>query len=377
MSQRDIFFATCAPGLEPVLHQELRDLKMGRVERQVGGVRFEGRLEDAWRANLALGTAVRVLWRRDRFPAPDADRLYTGVQRLPWEELLSPEGSLRVDAQVRDSSLTHSQFVAQRAKDAIVDRFRKHSGRRPSVDKDDPDLIVNLHVTRDRATLSIDTSGVSLHKRGWRRFQGRAPLAETLAAGCVHLSRWDQRSPLVDPLCGSGTLLIEAALQALGRAPGLNRSFAFERFPGHDARRCARLRDELRQAERPAGKRRLMGVEQNPERAAGAQENVASAGLEGLVEIEHGSFFDLDLRRGWNAQVLSNLPYGERVGKRKDLEYLYRTLGEKARTRWQGYGLALLMGDKHLTKLLALKPAERTALKNGGLDVELVRYELG
>lgn len=377
MSQRDTFFATCAPGLESVLHGEIRGLKLGRVERQVGGVRFEGRLEDAWRANLALGTAVRVLWRRDRFPARDDDQLYNGLARMPWEELLAPEGTLRVDAQVRDSSLTHSQFAAQRAKDAIVDRFRKRSGRRPSVDKDDPDLIVHLHLSRDRATVSVDTSGASLHKRGWRRFQGRAPLAETLAAGCAHLSKWDQRSPLVDPFCGSGTLLIEAALLALGRAPGLQRSFAFERFPGHDAKRYERLRDELRRAERPRGKRRLLGVEQNPERVEGARENVVAAGLEGLVEIEHGSFFDLELRSGWNAQVLSNLPYGERVGDPRELEHLYRTLGEAARTQWQGYSLALLMGDKRLTKLLALKPAERTPLKNGGLDVELVRYELG
>ncbi len=360
-----------------MLHDEIRALKFGRVERQVGGVRFEGRLEDAWRANLALRTAVRVLWRKERFPAHDDDALYAGMARLPWEELLAPEGSLRVDAQVRDSSLTHSQFAAQRAKDAIVDRFRKRSGRRPSVDKDDPDLIVHLHLSRNRATVSIDTSGESLHKRGWRRFQGRAPLAETLAAGCVFLSKWDRRSPLVDPFCGSATLPIEAALLALDRAPGLGRSFAFERFPGHDARRCARLRDELRRSERPPGKRRLLGVEQNPERVAGARENVAAAGLEGVVEIERGSFFDLELRPGWNAQVLSNLPYGERVGDPKELEYLYRTLGETAREHWQGYGLALLMGDKHLTKLLGLKPAERTPLKNGGLDVELVRYELG
>lgn len=359
-----------------MLHGEIRDLKLARVERQVGGVRFEGRLEDAWRANLCLSTAVRILWRRERFPIRDDNALYQGVAGLPWEELLSPEGSLRVDAQVRDSELTHSQFVAQRAKDAICDRFRQRTGSRPRVDKDDPDLIVHIHISRNRATVSIDTSGESLHKRGWRVYQGRAPLAETLAAGCVRLAGWDLRSPFVDPFAGSGTLPIEAASLALGRAPGMRRSFAFERLPQTDARRFERLKDELRALERPAGKRRFLGFEQDPERVAGARENIVSAGLEGVVEVECQSFFDLELRSGWNAQVVSNLPYGERVGSPAELERLYVALGETAREQWSGYQLGLLMGDSNLTRLMDLMPRKRTALMNGGLEVEFANYEL-
>jgi 23S rRNA G2445 N2-methylase RlmL len=213
---REIFFASCAPGIEPVLHEEARALRLAKVERQVGGVRFEGTMRDAWRANLYLRTAIRVLLRVARFEARDTDALYAGVSRVDWSRFLRTDGTFVVDARTKESALDHTLFVEQRVKDAVVDQFRSRSGRRPAVDKESPDLGISVHLFRDRCTVMVDTSGESLHKRGWRRFQGRAPLAETLAAAIVMLSGWDRRSPLLDPFCGSGTILIEGALLAGG-----------------------------------------------------------------------------------------------------------------------------------------------------------------
>src|SRR5262245_2638621 len=187
-AERSVFFVTCARGVEPVLHAEAKALRLAKLERQVGGVRFEGTRADAWRANLLLRTAVRVLERRARFSAPDADALYAAAREVPWERWLAPEGSLAVQAQSSESVLDHTQFLEKRVKDAVVDRFRAATGTRPAVDREDPDLRIHLHLWRDRATLSLDTSGEALHRRGWRVHQGRAPLAENLAAALAALA---------------------------------------------------------------------------------------------------------------------------------------------------------------------------------------------
>ncbi len=171
----ETYFVTCAPGLEDVLTAELEQLRLGRVERQIGGARFAGELRDAYRANLWLRSAVRVLLRLARFQAPDADELYRGACAVDWSRFLRPGGSLWVDAQSRESALDHTRFVEQRVKDAVVDQLRTSGGERPAVVRDDPDLRIHVHLWRDRATLSADTSGASLHKRGWRRAPGRVP----------------------------------------------------------------------------------------------------------------------------------------------------------------------------------------------------------
>ena len=355
-----------------MLHAEVRALKLARPERQVGGVRFEGSLPDAWRANLWLRTAIRVLLRIERFSAPDGDALFEGASRFDWSSVLAPEGTLLVDAQSRESLLDHSQFAAQRVKDAIVDQMRTKHGTRPSVDKEDPDLRVHLHLFRDRATLSLDTSGDSLHKRGWRHYQGRAPLAETLAAGIVLLSEWNQRAPLLDPFCGSGTILIEAALLAENVAPGLFRDrFGFERWRGHETQAFAKFKERAGGERRPRPKLRLYGWDLEPERIEGARENAASAGVDERIVFERGDARQLSWRPGWNAWIVTNPPYGRRVGGDAKLEELYRRLGESWRREAGGYRLGLLSGDPRLTDSLGLAESTRVALKNGGLDCEL------
>jgi putative N6-adenine-specific DNA methylase len=372
------FFATCAPGLEPVLHDEAKALRLGKLERQVGGVYFEGRIEDAWRANLWLRTAVRVLMRVARFQARDADELYAGARTVDWTRFVRPDGTLVVDAHSKDSALDHTLFVEQRVKDAVVDSLRERHGARPTVVKEGADLGLHAHLFRDRCTLLVDTSGESLHKRGWRRFQGRAPLAETLAAGVVLLSGWDRRAPLIDPFCGSGTILVEAALLASGVAPGnFRESFGFERWPGHDAERWRAERERARSAARPPAKLAVLGRDRDRAAVEGARENLAAAGVEGLVQLETGDALELAPRKGWNAWIVSNLPYGERVGDAREVRELYRRFSELLRERCAGYHVALLGPRNELARALGLPGARAIPLSNGGIECELVAGAVG
>jgi 23S rRNA G2445 N2-methylase RlmL len=371
------FFASCPPGLEPVLHAEVKELAFARHERQVGGVRFDGNLETAWRANLRLATATRVLERLGRFEAGDELALYKGVQSIDWSPWVGPTGSLWVNARTKESALEHSRFIEQKVKDAIVDQFRAQTGERPSVERENADLRIDLHLFRDRATLSIDLSGEALYKRGWRRHQGRAPLNECLAAGIARLAEWDRRAPLIDPFCGSGTLLIEAGLMLLGRAPGgLGRGFAFERLPRHSAVEYAAWRaTELRPVAPPGRLPRLLGFDSDPQRVREARENVAAAGLEPLITIECQSALKLDLRPGWNAWIVTNPPYGERIGEGRETRALLEAFGQQCRNQYRGYRFAILSGGSDLTRALGLKVSARHSLDNGGLPVELLLGE--
>jgi 23S rRNA (guanine2445-N2)-methyltransferase / 23S rRNA (guanine2069-N7)-methyltransferase len=374
---RESFFATCAPGLEPLLMAEARALKLPKLEQQTGGVYFEGTLVDAARANLWLRTAVRVLLRLTRFQAAAADELFRGASAVDWSRFLEPEGTLVVAAHSNESVLDHTLFVEQRVKDAICDQFREQTGKRPSVDKDAPDLGVHVHLFRDRCSLLVDTSGESLHKRGWRRYQGRAPLAETLAAAVVLDSGWDKRSPLVDPFCGSGTILVEAAWLALGIAPGsLRKQFAFERWKEWEPAQSAKLREQARARQKPAGKLILRGSDSDAATLAGARANLESAGVAEFVELEQGRAEVQEYKRGWNAWLASNLPYGERIGDERELEGLFARFGARLRERCGGWHVALLSGNPKLTQALGLKAQRTRALQNGAIACELLHCEL-
>lgn len=374
---RERFFATCAPGLEPLLHAEARELGLPKVERQVGGVYFEGTLYDALRANLWLRTAIRVLMRVARFEARDADMLYAGARGVEWERFVRPDGTLIVDAHTADSELDHSLFIEQRVKDAICDHLREKHGTRPTVAKEDAELGVYAHVFRDRCTLLVDTSGESLHKRGWRKFQGRAPLAETFAAALVQVAGWDERAPLLDPFCGSGTVLIEAGLIARNMAPGLFRErFGCERWPGHDARLGAKLRADARAAARPS-KARLLGRDLDAKMLEGARENAAAAGLEGVLELELGNALDFVPRKGWGAWIASNPPWGERIGDTRDVARLYRDFGTWLRERCAGFHVALLVPTGAIAHEFGFKGAASTRVLNGGIECSILRADLG
>jgi 23S rRNA G2445 N2-methylase RlmL len=373
----ETFFVTCAPGLEPILHDELRALRLAKLERQVGGARFQGTMEDAWRVNLWSRTAVRVLLRLARFDATTGDELHAGALSVDWGRFLRPDGTFRVDAQSSDSALDHTHYVEQRVKDAVADSFRERLSVRPSVDLEDPHLSIHVHLHRDRCTLSLDTSGESLHKRGWRRFQGRAPLAETLAAAILLRSGWDRRAPLLDPFCGSGTFLVEAALLAGGVAPGsFRKTFGFERWLGHDGARWRALVAEARAAVHHPPKLVLRGSDADARTVDGARESVEAAGLAGRIRVEVADLEDFRPKPGWNAWIVTNPPYGQRIGREPDLLPLYRRFGSILRERCAGFRVSVLSGNPLLARELGLEVGRRTRVMNGPLECEILELSI-
>ena len=370
---KTFFFVTCAPGLEVLLHAEARELKLGKVERQVGGIQFEGTLLDAMRANLWMRTAIRVLMRIARFEAKDDAALYAGASEVDWSQFIAGERTFAIVAHTNASALDHTLFIEQRVKDAIVDKLRTEAGERPDVDKQDPDVSIHVHLVKDRCTLLVDTSGESLHKRGWRRYQGRAPLSETLAAALVLFSGWDRRAPLVDPFCGGATILIEAALLARNIAPGMRRKqIGFQRWPGYDADAWKRLLEQAQRAANPKSRLVLQGRDWDPATIEGAKENLASAGLEDAIDIELGEATEWEPTKGWNAWIITNPPYGERVGVERGLDESYRRFGRFVAAQCSGYTLALLTANPRLAEALALPGLQRRALLNGPLECMLL-----
>jgi putative N6-adenine-specific DNA methylase len=315
---------------------------------------------------------VRVLFEVASFDAPDASALYDGARAVDWSVWMTPKTTLAVRAACRSSRLTHSQFVAQKTKDAIVDALRDQLGARPSVDKDDPDVLVAVHVARDRATLYLDVGGSSLHERGWRARAGEAPLRETLAAAVVRLSGWDRRVPFVDPMCGAGTLAIEAAAWSRRIAPGLARPrFGLERWASHDdgmRERLRRLREEAGAAAQSEGAP-VYACDADPRSVALTRDNARAASA--AVVVERRDVRDL-LRADPPGFVVTNPPYGARLDA--DLR-LYDDIARAFR-RMSGYTVALLSGTHALARAMRRDPERSFGLYNGPIECRLLVYRI-
>jgi putative N6-adenine-specific DNA methylase len=371
------FFATCARGLEPVLAAELHELGAAQVEPGRGGVAFAGDQVLLYRANLWLRTAIRVLRPILEAPAASPEELYDAVRGLDWSRYLTPEHTLAVDCNVRDSQITHSKYAALKVKDAICDQFVERCGRRPSVDVDEPMLGLNLHVYRDQAVLSLDSSGESLHKRGYRPIQTKAPLNEALAAALVLLSGWRGETPFVDPLCGSGTLPIEAAWLALRRPPGLTRRrFGFQGWMDFDVALWAELRDEARRSVLKQLPAPVLGSDVRRDAIALATANARAAGIGHLLHFEVKALKDFRPPDGPPGTILCNPPYGERIGEERELRELYRTLGAVFQEHCRGWTAFVFTGNAMLAKQIGLKPVEQVPLFNGQIRCRLLKYEL-
>ncbi|MFO0809313.1 MAG: THUMP domain-containing protein [Gemmataceae bacterium] len=371
------YFATCARGLEPILAVELRDLAANDIVPGRGGVAFAGDRALLYRANLWLRTAVRVLWPVLEAEIDSYDSLYEAVRSLDWSRFMTPDHTLAVDCNVRDSALTHSQFASRRVKDAICDQFREACGRRPSVDPETPMVGLNLHVYRNNATLSLDSSGVSLHKRGYRPVLTVAPLNEALAAALVLRSGWRGESPFADPMCGSGSLPIEAAWIALHRPPGLTRKrFGFQGWMDFQVAEWAAIRDEARRGVAKRLAYPIVGSDHRRDVTEFARSNARAAGVGNLIE-----FAPCDVRQavpppGPPGTLICNPPYGERIGEEKELRSLYRAMGVAFRERWAGWRVWVFTGNKPLAREIALEPLEVVALFNGKIPCELTRYDV-
>jgi putative N6-adenine-specific DNA methylase len=339
-------------------------------------VAFRGREEDAWRACLHLRAARRVLQPLGTFEAPDAGGLYAGARDLPWAEVLTPRHTFAVEASIRDSAFTHSGYVALKVKDAVADALRDRRGARPDVDRADPDVAVVVHLEGTRCSVSLDASGGPLHKRGYRVKSAHAPLNETLAAGILLLAGYDGTVPFADPFCGSGTLLIEAALIATRTPPGLLRRkpFGFQRWPGYDDRSFRRLVQEAEaKVTRPAC--RIEGSDRDKGAVAAAAANAAAAAMGAFIRVRPaplGAF----MAPGERGILATNPPYGDHSGAGEDLTALYRQLGDVLKQRCPGWQAFVLTGDPSLGKQIGLKPSRRIPLYNGPLECRLLVFDL-
>ena len=378
------FFATCARALEPLLADELRSFGATAVEPIRAGVGFEGELEVAYRACLWSRVASRILLPLKAFEAKTPQALYAGVQRIDWSKHLDPRRTLAVDCSTSQSAIDHSHYAALKTKDAIVDQLRARHGTRPSIDVERPDVRVNVHLNRDRATVSIDLSGESQHRRGYRVKGAAAPLKETLAAAVLLLADWPRRAaarePLVDPMCGTGTLLTEAAQIAGDVAPGLRRAhFGCVGWGGHDASLWAQLRQDAEQRARAGARRRpqILGYDADPRAVRAAADNAARAGLADRIRVERRTLADCAPPAGAAAGLLvTNPPYGVRLGEEERLGTLYAELGDVMRHRFLGWTGCVLTGSSALAKRIGLRPARRIPLWNGALECRLLEFPI-
>lgn len=371
------FFATAAKGTEGALRDELRALRVRGVRADRGGVHFRGPLADGMKACLWSRVAMRILLSLGNYEAKGAEGLYEAVKAIPWEDHLTLRHTFAVHATVRSSELTHSHYVALRAKDAIVDRLRERLGGRPSVDTHRPDLQVVIHLAKDRAEISLDLSGDPLHLRGWRVEAKEAPLRETLAAAILALGGYDPALPFCDPMCGSGTLAIEAATIARRIAPGRGRHFGFMRWPGFGEAESAafrQLQEDARAQALPKAPAPIIARDRFADPLEITERNAARAGVLATIELEQRDVRDLEpLPEG--CQIFVNPPYGERLGgQRLQMEGLYRGFGDAYAPLEATCPLVVLSGSPWFERAFGLRPFWRHPLYNGPLEVRLLRY---
>jgi putative N6-adenine-specific DNA methylase len=360
-------------GLEPVLAKELIQLGANNVQIGRRMVSFSGDKELMYRANFQLHTAIKIIKPIRHFKARSADEVYNEVKKIDWSQYLTPEKTFAVDAVVFSEEFRHSKFVSYKVKDAIVDQFRERYGKRPNISVSNPDLRLNMHIAEDHCTLSLDSSGESLHRRGYRTESVAAPLNEVLAAGIIMMTGWKGDCDFIDPMCGSGTLLIEAALIARNMAPGVfRREYAFEKWPDFDADLFDHIyNDESQERE---FSHHIYGYDADMKAVNTARQNVKAAGLTADITVEQQDFKDF-VQPAKKSIIVTNPPYGERIST-PDLLGTYRMIGERLKHQFTNGDAWVLSYREECFEQIGLKPSIKIPLFNGSLECELRKYQI-
>lgn len=372
------FFAPCPRGLESLLAEDVLASGGRDIKTVPGGVEFAGDWQACYRLNLESRIATRVLWRLGEGAYAKEDDIYRLALAQDWAGLFDVDQTIRIYVTAQRSPLKSLEFITLRVKDAVCDRFRDATGRRPSVNTKSPDVRIHLFLTEQRATLYLDTSGEPLWQRGHKIAKVGAPLKENLAAGILRLTGWQPGAPLLDPMCGSGTFLLEAAQIALDDAPGLGREpgeFGFERLRGFDAPLWRRLRTEAADRRQAAQTLPVWGSDLSADAVARAAQNLAHAGLDDLVRVDRADVLERSAPAP-SGILVANPPYGERLGDADELADFYPRLGHALKRNFAGWDCWLLSADTRLAKLVGLKPMRKIPLFNGPLECRLYGFRM-
>ena len=370
------FFATCPRGLESLLSEDVTAVGASNVETTHGGVHFSADWRTCYAVNLHSRIATRVLWRVAAGRYAKEDDIYRLALDAPWPRWFEASRSLRVDVVAVKSPLKSLEFITLRIKDAVCDRFRADTGVRPNVDTREPDVRVHGFLTVDTCTLYLDTSGAPLYQRGLRQKTVEAPLKENLAAGILRLSGWRPGTPLLDPMCGSGTFLTEAAQMALDIAPGSGgRSFGFQRLRNFQLETWKELLEAAQDVEKPAAPAQIFGSDLSPVAVRASLANLDRAGLLPAVELRSGDMLEIEAPAA-SGVMIANLPYGERLSDQDELAAFYPPLGSALKRNFAGWKCYLLTADLRLPKLMRLTPGRKMPLFNGAIECRLFEFAM-
>jgi 23S rRNA G2445 N2-methylase RlmL len=370
------FFAVTSKGLADVLAQELEALGLKPLKKGPAGVTFESNWEGCYRANLHLRTATRILKPVLDFPAYEPEELYNNIKKHDFTKYISAKDTFTIDANVKDSSFRDQRFVAMKVKDSICDQFRDKFGERPDIDNENPDLRIMVKIIKNQVSVAVDTTGDNLSQRGYREEAGEAPMREHLAAGLVMMTGWQQDVALVDPMCGSGTLLIEAALMARKIAPGtLRKRFSFQKFSDFKPEVWDKVVTEALGGEVSTGELHFYGYDRDAKVIRMAQRNAARAGVDDMITFERCAV-DVLTRPIEKGMMLLNPPYGERLGVTEELKDSYKDLAFILKRQFMGWSCWLLSGNEELTKALKLKSSRKMPVFNGAIECRWLEYKV-
>lgn len=359
-------------GFEHLLSAELRKLGAGFIEEGVRNVSFEGDTGFMYKANLCLRTAIKILKPIHSFPVRDEEDLYKKIYDMDWAGYLSPDSTFAIDSTINSEAFTHSLYVSQKVKDAIVDKFRETHGRRPDVDIKSPDIRLNIHIQHNKCNVSLDTSGSSLHQRGYKTATNIAPINEVLAAGLLLLSGWDGRSDFLDPMCGSGTILVEAAMIACNIPANINRKeFAFQRWPDFDEELFLKIREASLHKTREFHYT-LKGFDKAPSAVEKARDNIENAGLTEYISVEQQDFFKSEKNGDGPLHMVFNPPYGERLTL--EMETFYSQIGDTLKKNYAGTHAWFITSNLEALKYVGLRTSRKIKVYNSQLESRLVQY---